>query len=64
MPLSSMIGMIENSGFSVLDFKSLGLDELQSSAVSAKAQVFEQGFSSLVWGFTVVRVGQQSSGSH
>ena len=49
--LSSQIKLIHASGLSVVEFRTLSVQALGDQHRSPKLEVFERGFSSLVWGF-------------
>jgi SAM-dependent methyltransferase len=55
-PLAQQIRMIEQAGFEISEFRSLGANGLSAEDLSPKVRVFDGPFSSLVWGFTAIRL--------
>jgi hypothetical protein len=57
VPLERQLGIIEEAGFIVVAFESLGADSLGTAERrSPKIDVFPPGLSSIVWGFKAVRL--------
>jgi hypothetical protein len=61
-PFEAQMAMCEAAGFAVVAFESLGAHDLHpAEALSPKVEVFDDGTSSLVWGFALTRRGRRGS---